>query len=430
MRLEDQTTDVVIIGAGVAGLRAAENLKQNNINFVVLEASHRIGGRAYSEKLGPENWFDLGCSYLHNGKLNPFVKIAKSLDIQVNTTNGDLFDATKTKYFSNGKKLEFQNLNPVESAYNEVIKKISHVHHDCSIFENMDMNNPYSPILLHLFSGSNAADSDLVSSRDYISSHYDGPDYPIPSSLGNLVKAWSSGINVNLNTVVKKIYWDDSSVKVITSKGTFFAKKVLLTVSTSILFKNDITIIPELPAEKRKAIENLPMGTLNKIGISFNKGTFSKKDRGWYVSWPGNEIKSEADIGSFEVNVSGLDNIVVFAGGRFGEWLEKRGAKTMRDYAITKVEEVLGSKYLKNIEKTITTAWASDPFSKGSYSYASPSSENFRSELRKPICDTLYFAGEATINKHFGTAHGAYFSGTNASNEIITGLSLMGNKNH
>jgi monoamine oxidase len=284
----------------------------------------------------------------------------------------------------------------------------------------MNIDDPYFPISCHLSSSLNAADVDLVSAKDYLSSYYDGPDYPVPGGFGNLVEAWSSDIKVMLNTKVSRIKWGAPLVELKTSQGTLFAKKIIITVSTGILANNDIEMVPQLPAEKQNAISNLPMGTLNKIGISFKKQLFSEQERGWYITWPGKKYITDQEVGSFEVSSSGLQNVVVFSGGRFGEWLEERGPKVMQDYAISKIESVLGSQCSKNIESVITTAWASEPLTKGAYSYATPNNSLARAELAKNIEKKLFFAGEATIPKHFGTAHGAYFSGINASKEIIT----------
>ena len=79
-------TDVIIIGAGSAGLSAAKELTKQAISFLVVEGSHRIGGRAYSEEIAPDVWFDLGCAYLVAGpdakndmdESNPFIDFAKS----------------------------------------------------------------------------------------------------------------------------------------------------------------------------------------------------------------------------------------------------------------------------------------------------------------------------------------------------------------
>ena len=64
-------TDVIIIGAGASGLSAAKELTRQGLSYTILEGSHRIGGRAYSEEIAPGVWFDLGCSYLHQARDQP-----------------------------------------------------------------------------------------------------------------------------------------------------------------------------------------------------------------------------------------------------------------------------------------------------------------------------------------------------------------------
>ena len=81
--------DVVIIGAGIAGLSAAKTIADAGYTFRILEASHRIGGRAYSEPYARGGMFDLGCSYLHESDTNPLKPIAAALGIELG--NGDRF---------------------------------------------------------------------------------------------------------------------------------------------------------------------------------------------------------------------------------------------------------------------------------------------------------------------------------------------------
>ena len=57
MGFNEHYTEVAIVGAGIAGLAAAKILRQHGVPFQLLEASHRIGGRAYSEQLSNNNWF-------------------------------------------------------------------------------------------------------------------------------------------------------------------------------------------------------------------------------------------------------------------------------------------------------------------------------------------------------------------------------------
>ena len=66
-------TDVIIIGAGAAGLSVAKELGRLGLTYTLIEGSHRIGGRAYSEEIAPGVWFDLGCAWLVGTVANPFV---------------------------------------------------------------------------------------------------------------------------------------------------------------------------------------------------------------------------------------------------------------------------------------------------------------------------------------------------------------------
>ena len=419
MGLIEQCNEVVIIGAGIAGLAAAKILEQNGISFQLLEASHRIGGRAYSEKLSNNSWFDLGCSYLHNGTINPFVSIANNMKFPIDIKNGNLFDSNKTHYFSNGKKIDFGSSNPFDEAHNNFLKTIQNLQTDYALAETMDIKDPYFPVHCHLCANLNAADPDLISSKDYKASLYKGPDYPVPKGFGNLIKDWAQNINVNLNTKITQINWENPVIKLKSSKGTVFAKKLILTVSTGILSGGDIEMIPSFPKETLTAIDDLPMGTLNKIGVCFKKQLFSSNEQGWYVSWPNTANIQEHEIGSFQVSTTGPQNAVVFAGGRYGKWLEERGSKVMRDYAISRIEDVFGTAYTKNVQSSITTAWSSEPLTKGSYSYAVPGKSGSRKILSNALDKRIYITGEATDTNHYGTAHGAYFSGIRAATEII-----------
>ena len=61
--------EVIVVGAGIAGISAAKILDKNNISNIVIEANNQLGGRARKAKKSFGSWFDLGCSYLHEEKL-------------------------------------------------------------------------------------------------------------------------------------------------------------------------------------------------------------------------------------------------------------------------------------------------------------------------------------------------------------------------
>ena len=144
-------TDVIIIGAGVAGLSAAKELTKHGLSFVVVEASHRIGGRVYSEEIAPGVWFDLGCAYLVTNKdpavVNPFVKIAKVPGVEIGEDEANLYN--DPQYYYNGKKLvareEAVLLQYLEDSHAAIIASVNRGE-DRAISELIDLDNPYAEL--------------------------------------------------------------------------------------------------------------------------------------------------------------------------------------------------------------------------------------------------------------------------------------------
>ncbi len=99
-------TDVIIIGAGAAGLSAAKELTRIGLTYTVVEGSHRIGGRAYAEEIAPGVCFDLGCAWLVGGATNPFVAIADELGITLDKDHSHLFLEENHRFQRNGEPPE------------------------------------------------------------------------------------------------------------------------------------------------------------------------------------------------------------------------------------------------------------------------------------------------------------------------------------
>ncbi|MFL2812928.1 MAG: NAD(P)-binding protein [Paracoccaceae bacterium] len=91
--------EVIIVGAGIAGISAAKILDKNNVSNIVIEANNRLGGRTKKAQESFGDWFDLGCSYLHEGDINPLTSIAESLNVPIDYENGDIFSMKKQNIF-------------------------------------------------------------------------------------------------------------------------------------------------------------------------------------------------------------------------------------------------------------------------------------------------------------------------------------------
>ncbi|MEM7209935.1 MAG: NAD(P)/FAD-dependent oxidoreductase [Pseudomonadota bacterium] len=404
---------VVIIGAGAAGLSAAKTLSDREIDFVLLEGSHRIGGRAYSEEIAPGVWFDLGCSYLHGRAPNPFESIADSLGVTIGKKHGDMFDHVRA--YRNGTQLQGEALDAYreyDSACDRAIEAAFERNNDIAIADVIDLDSPFAVSYIEGMAALNTLDVDQTSTVDFWQANT-GQDIPVLNGYGNLVSKWGHDVPVSLNTRVERIEWSKSPIIVHTSKGTLRAKTVLNTVSNGVLAAADIEFSPRLPHWKTDAIHALPTGTENKICLHFDCDIFGDEGRGFHNVW-----NDDGDAAGFEASVMGLNTAVVFTGGRHAIWLEKQGQAAGHDYALDRVAEVFGNDIRKHVTRSIVTAWATEPWTKGAYSCALPGQAHQRLELAKPIDEVLFFAGEATITFDNSTCHGALKSGIRAAEEV------------
>lgn len=423
--MSNTEVDILVIGAGVAGLSAAEVLFDKGYSVCMVDAARRIGGRAYSKQLPNSAWFDLGCSYLHEGEINPFTKIASELEFVLE--DGKRFEKSRLKMTINGSDASADELSSFNSFVDNCSLRMENAKSKGlladvdDIASYIDWNHRFSKLHSHLLSGLNASDVHQQSVSDYLRTGF-GLDYPVVGGLGKLVEKWAfrflKKIPLFLNCKVSKIEWSGQSVSVTTSRGQMRAKKILLTVSTGVVNSGNILFDPDLPSAVSEAFGNLPCGVLNKIGLSFKDNTFSANDTGWHIV-SSDYLGLEPYVGSFDININGGQQVIAFVGGSEAEYFEKKGEADAVAYATKCVEQTFGSNIKKNINGYICSAWAGDSLTFGSYSYAKPGGSASREVLNQVLADRIYFAGEATSVNHFGTVHGAYFSGIVSANKIL-----------
>jgi monoamine oxidase len=410
-------TDVIIIGAGAAGLSAAKELTRLGLTYTVVEGSHRIGGRAYSEEIAPGVWFDLGCAWLVEGAKNPFAPIADDLGILLRNDKGDLFTNANRRHRRNGEPLnDAQRVACLQfrDVSDNAISAAAKQGRDVPLSDVVDLENEFATPFMAGVASAWGLDLDLVSTVDY-GMAYGEVGFPARNGYGNLVKAWGADVAVSLNSRVERIDWSGRGVQVETPKGTIKARVALCTVSTGILASGEILFAPGLPDWKTEAINNLPMGTENKMGVYFDTDVFGEQGYGFYSTWHDHGDDTAAKV---EAGVMGVNTAVVFIGGRHGIWLEKQGQQACHDFAVDRIADVFGNDIRKHVERSIVTAWETEPWTRGSWACARPGHAHQRANLARPVDDRLFFAGEATMSGLQGTCHGAYKSGIQAANEI------------
>jgi len=395
--------DVAIVGAGAAGLGAARTLQRLGKSFVLLEASHRIGGRGYTEEILPGMPFDLGCHWLHSGSLNPFAKIADELGIAY-TKEGFPRGA-----FMNGEWVKEEghaDWNRFYERQDAAIAKAVATGKDCPVWEVTEREHRWTRIYDHICSLNSSLDVDQVSVIDLMAYNDTEENWPIKDGYGTLLTRFGVDLPVSLNSAVTEIDWSGPDIRLTTAKGTIRVRHALVTVSTGILAAGDIRFTPDLPDWKHEAIAGLPLGNHNRICLAYDRDVFGPDASDGFTAQIGDDEPM-----SFRIRPFGFDYVVGLTGGRFADWLERAGQQASIDHVEKQLQAVFGSDITQHVTARIVTAWRGDPWVKGAYSAAQPGRAHQREKLAASLDDKLHFAGEATSSEFFSTAHGAYLSG-------------------
>ena len=257
--------EVAVIGAGAAGLAAAKALAAQRIPFVLLEGSHRIGGRAHTEYPPDGAPFDLGCHWMHSASINPFVPIADEYSVRYEKRDDY---GPEARYFRGGEwvsELALESLAEESETAEVAIAAAWSDGIDSSVAEVTERDGEWTSVLDYYTTLDTSVDPDEVSIGDVVSYEDTDENWPVVDGYGQLVERWGSGVPVSLNTEVRAIHWGDSGVRLETTKGDIRANRVIVTVSTGILASGALRFFPELPESKQSAIAALPLGNYNHI---------------------------------------------------------------------------------------------------------------------------------------------------------------------
>jgi len=406
------TCDVLIVGAGAAGIGAAQAAKAAGLNAKIIEASHRIGGRALTEELAPGVPWDLGCHWLHSGSINPLAKVADALGLQY-----DREDESRAFYMNglrvtDAEQADYQNYN--EQHWNRMESSAARGE-DVAMGDLVDTDSRWAPYYCYWQSLMTSKDVDQFSALDLINYEDTGENWPVRAGYGTLLSQHSADLAIELNTRVEKIDWSGSDARVHTNRGTLSAKRVIITVSTGVLGGNDILFTPALPQAKQEAIASLSLGCYNNFAMLYNE------------AWPFDEDTPERidysngdDINfAFKLKCSGWPYIYCAVAGRQAQWLERQAPVESEQLMMSALVDIFGANFRQKIIKFKASAWGNDPLVKGAYSASAPGHSHQRAVLAAPVADCLYFAGEATSTRAFSTAHGAWQSGRDAIVNIL-----------
>lgn len=401
--------DVIVIGAGAAGLGAAKALIAQGKSVRLLEAQDRIGGRAHTvtEKFGVP--FDWGCAWMHAADRNPFFDeaIAQNAALQHHDLNLDrlYFGARRATAVEMAQlfKADFQFASLLEHKTAKGDR----------LAELLDVSAVGAAAGTYAGPMDFAQDLDEISAADLMAAADLDPNFLVREGFGTIVKNWARDVPVELETPVKRLRWDGPGVVAETPRGELSAKAAIVTVSTGVLAFGGLRFTPDLPASHDEAVHNLPMGLLTKIPVEIKGDRLGLK--------PFEDILIERH-GHHDVYFLcfpfDCDLLVGFVGGDFAWELSAAGEAAAVDFALQSLTRTFGANVEKQIGKSAMTDWGANPYARGAYAAARPGFAAARRTLMEPVGERIFFAGEALGGSLVQTCAGARLSGEAAALKV------------
>ncbi|MES0869793.1 flavin monoamine oxidase family protein [Pseudovibrio sp. SCP19] len=414
-RAQATDTDVVVVGAGAAGISTARALKSRGYSVITIEASGRIGGRILTDNESFGVPFDMGASRLHNRENNPFADygLANGFDIYrapdetlMYVGNRPINDSEQAAFFQAQRKA----LRAMWRAGRDELDVSP-----ASVIPDLGDWGLTVDFLIGAYEI--AKDLDSFSCVDWYTAA-GGSDFYCRQGIGTLFQHSARDVAVQTDVTAEKIRWGGQGVTVETSEGTIAAKAVVVTVSTGVLASGDIEFDPPLPVKKQEAIQELPMGHYFHVGLQMSKNIFGTGADAYFNYKVDEEVNGSPKAFGALTNAGGTDLCYFDMGGNFAKHLLEAGNNAAYDFVVSELKRMFGNHIEKYIVESNSYDWLHDPYTYGSYAAAKPGGFWARDEMRKSIADRIWFAGEAMSDDDWSTIAGAHKSGLIVAEEI------------
>lgn len=410
--------EVVVIGAGAAGIAAARRISAAGRKVVVIEAGSAIGGRCSTDSAAFDVPFDRGARWLYNPDNSPIAKLARGVGM-------DMLPAPRGQRIRIGRRNAragesedfLANLVRANRAIGDAVRGKPDMPAAAGLPKDLGVWAGTTDFVL----GTQPTGKDLkdLSALDLVSmAQRDGP-LACRQGLGTLVAKLGDGLPIVLSTPVTRIAWSGKDAQVETSAGTINAKAVVLTASTNALLSGKIKFSPELPKRQQDAASKLLLGSYDHIALELpgNPLGLSRDDI---------VIEQSADraTGFLLANLGGSSLCQVDVAGSFGTELSAKGEAAMVAFASEWLTKLFGSDVKSIARRTTATRWNDMPYVFGAMSAASPGGQPARKVLMEPM-GSVFFAGDAAHETQWGTVGGAWESGERAADAALRKIGAL-----
>lgn len=405
--------DVAVIGAGAAGIAAARRLIAAGLSVAVLEARDRVGGRAVTVRLKGRS-VDLGAHWLHQGPINPLVALGRQRGepLRRAPVEGHLFIRGRP-----GRREDRAAFDRAFALADRAMALAARSGEDRPVASVLPPMGPWGHRVATIHG--------LVSGRPLreVSLH-DVPDMAysdnlfIAGGLGAYLARLANGLPVRLGAQVTAIDWSGSRIMVDSTAGKLHPRVVLVTVPAIVLQTGGIRFMPELPPEMLDAIHGFTPGIYEHVVLHWPRSPFRGADRlatlvGTRHSPPG-----------LLTSIDGTPFHFFELDAPTAERLDRRDDLAPARFARAVLAEHFGFRAIRDLTVMRSTAWRHDPFSRASWAVVPPGRIAIRDQMKEPVGQRLWFAGEALSRAQWGTVGGAWEEGARAAGDILQALDI------
>jgi monoamine oxidase len=435
-------TDIVVVGAGAAGLAAALSLAERGVRVIVAEGRDRVGGRVRWQAVGSVAVpAELGAEFIHGDapETSAFLRAAGLSTVETGDASWVCAQGGEPQPdpdgFDSGDIFERASALAVDESVETFLSR----------FESDPQLRAPARRARAFVEGFEAADPALASVRSIADEVRTGVDSTVSRPLGSYAPLFDylqaqcarAGVDVRLEATVREIGWERGAVNVEsrTKAGgatTLRARGAVITVPVGVLQQRDgavpLAFAPALPAAKLSVIRGLEMGHAVRVTLAFRTPFWEEIAGGRYRDASFFRCEAGAFVAYWtQVPLRGR-TIVAWAGGPRAAALAGIPEEERIALARDGFGELLGQRDVARaeFEDGVTHDWSADPFARGAYSYVATGAGAARAALAVPLEDTLFFAGEATAaGGQGGTVSGAFETGIRAAREAAAALGIV-----
>ena len=407
-------TEVVIVGAGAAGIAAARRIAAANRHFVLIEAADHIGGRCVTDTRTFGVPFDLGAHWIRSPDVNPLTKLTLRRGLEIYPAPASQKVRIGLRNAREGELEDF--LAAQVRATRAIVDAARKGDVPCAQALPNDLGE-WRPTVEFVL-GPFACGKDLakLSAVDFLRIAERRADTYCRQGFGALLAALAAGIPVQLSTPATAIDIG-REVEVQTPKGTISARSAIVTVSTNVLTSGRIRFTSEPMQRVLDACATLSLGSYDHIALQLNGNPLGLDSDDLVF-----EKSTDSHTGAILANVSGTSLCLIEIAGAFGRDLSAKDEATMVDFAGEWLAKLYGADVKRPVNRAVATRWNANPLALGAMSAAGPGGQAARRVLMEPFHDNVWFAGDAAHETLWGTVGGAWESGERAAEAALRRL--------